>query len=84
MGFGFAELGRTILKNNGRRYSKHDAFDERRQRITKFKRIRTFKASPKTLKSIKAKIEGQNTIENRIYASVVLATLFFTVYLFVK
>lgn len=84
MGFGFSDLGRIILKNNGRRYAKHHAFDERRQRLTKFKQIRTFKATPKVLKRVKAKIQEQNTIENRIYTSILLATMFFVVYLLIK
>ncbi len=83
MGFGFSGLGRALLKNNSRRISKHDAFDERRQKITKYRRIKTFKATPRILKRIKAKIQTQNKIENRVYISVVLATLFFVVYLFV-
>lgn len=84
MGFGFSGLGGSILKNNGRRYSKHDAFDERRQRITRFKRIKTFKATPRVLKRIKSKIKEQNNIENRVYTSVVLATIFFIIYLIMK
>ena len=83
MGFGFSGFGRAILKNNSRRVSKHDAFDERRQKFTKYRRIRTFKPTPKILKRIKAKIKAQNDIENRVYISVVLATLFFVVYLFI-
>lgn len=84
MGFGFSGFGRAILKNNSRRVSKHDAFDERRQKKTKFRRIVTIKATPRILKRIRKKINAQNEIENRIYLSVVLATLFFVGYLIIK
>jgi len=83
MGFGFSGFGRAILKNNSRRVSKHDAFDERRQKFTKFRRIRTLKATPKLLKRIKAKVKAQNDIENRVYLSVAIATVFFVAYLII-
>lgn len=84
MGFGFSDLGRIILKNNNRRVSKHDAFDERRQRRTKFRRIRTIRATPVILRKLRAKIKGQHAMENRIRISVFIATLFFATYLFIK
>lgn len=84
MGFGFSDLGRIILKNNSRRVSKHDAFDSRRQRKTRYRKIRTIRATPIILRKLRAKIKGQNTIENRVRISVFVATLFFATYLFIK